>query len=102
VHPEGDDVTQLVFAHPAGRGQREDHFLARLLQEIQLGLRLLWVVDHRGARAGLDIALEIQRNAAGGPRHVERIERQRSGAAQLEAAAREDKSEQKREGDGFR
>src|SRR5204863_8561474 len=46
----------------------------------------------------LDVALQVQRDSAGRPRHVERIEGQRGRAAQLEAAAGEDKGEQKREG----
>ena len=101
MHAKADAVAQLVFAHPAGRSQRQDDFFPRLLREIHDGFCLLRVVNHLGPRSGLDIALQIQRDAVSRPRHVERMERQVGRAAHLEAAAGEQDGEQHGEEGGF-
>src|SRR3546814_8114791 len=50
---------------------------------------LLRIVDHLGVGPGLDVALEIEREAAARAGDVERLEGHVRRAAQLEAAARE-------------
>src|SRR5688572_21313506 len=89
VHAEADAVAQPVLAHAPGRGERQDHLLARLVAELQGGVGARRLVDHPGVGAGLDVALEVERDAAARARDVERLERHLRRAAQAKAAARE-------------
>src|SRR6266850_2252655 len=89
VQAKADAVAQLELAHAARPGQRKDFLQACFFGELQHGVRLLRVIDDLGIGSGLDIALEIERDAARGARHVNRAERHLRRAAQPEAAARE-------------
>src|SRR5438105_7224153 len=89
VQAKADAVAQLELAHAARPGQRKDFLLACFFGELQHGVGLLGVIYDLGIGPGLDIALEIERDAARGARHVNRAERHLRGAAQPEAAARE-------------
>src|SRR6185436_9640198 len=60
-----------------------------LLQEFEDRLRLLRVVHHGGPGAGLDVAPQVEPDAASRGQ-VDRLERQLGRAAQLKAAACED------------
>src|SRR6266568_14223 len=93
--PDSDAIAQLIFAHAARGVEREDDLVAQLRGEAEDGLRVADAVDKaRLARDG-DVALELDRERRAS-RNVERLERQLSLAAQLEAAAGEERG---REGD---
>src|SRR5207302_1606397 len=89
VQAKADAVAQLELAHAARPGQRKDFLLACFFGELQHGVGLLGVIDDLGIGSCLDIALEIERDAARGARHVNRAERHLRRAAQPKAAARE-------------
>src|SRR5262249_50077093 len=98
VHPETHAVAQLYFVHPAGAAERQDHSLPPLPGELEDRIGLFGVVDDLGMRAGLNAALEVERDAGRRRRpHIEGVEGQRCRAAQLEAAAGEEERSSKNE-----
>ena len=75
---------------------RQDVLLAILVAERQDCLGFLRIVDHFRLRARLHVALEVERDARVGVRHIQRLEGHLGGAALAEAAAREDDQEKEK------
>src|SRR6185436_8722204 len=87
VHAEVHPVGEAELAHAAGAGERKDDLLARFLRQLEDGVGAARVVDHLGVGAGLEAALQVERDAALRVQDVDGLERHRRRAAQMEPAA---------------